>query len=216
MTIQEVLVAPRIHPPRLRQTKICVPSTLLFLFLLTTVVEAVDFSFVYLDNPEGDFLSRGWLDPDSVFQQNVRAAAAIWGGLIDSQETIRVQVRANRSVLRAGGTFSNGRFLGQGINGNEIFEPGPLSRILTGQNPGAGAEDIDIFLDINSPFIDLNYWLDPSPAERFERVPEGRADMVSIVLEELGHGWGMAGERNVDDVVDRGIPKRDSSLSLIR
>ena len=168
---------------------------------------ALDFEFVYLDNAEADFASRGWLDAESDFQKNVRAAADHWGRVFDSDATIRVQVRANRNVARSGGTFSNGRLLGQDGNGLDIFEPGPLSRILTGLNPGAGPENIDIFLEINATFVDQSYWLDPTPDAR-DQVPLGKTDLVSIIMEELAHGFGIAGERSLTPGPGFGLPAR--------
>lgn len=99
-------------------------------------------------------------------------------------------------MTRAGGTFTNGRFLHKDDQGNDIWEPGPLSVILTGSNLGGPP---DIFLDINSAFVESNYWFDPTPENRTdETVPRGKTDFVSIVLHELGHALGIAGPRNLN------------------
>lgn len=168
------------------------------LVLLATPVAAANFTIEFVDNPsesnpKGDFQSRGWLNANSDFQRNVRAAAAIWGSEIDSARSINMRVEANRFVARTGGTFSNGRFLGNFPQGAR-FEPGPLSRVLTGTNPGGPT---DLFIGVNAAFVDANYWLDPTPENRRDQAaPSGRTDFVSIVLHEMGHGLGIAGTRN--------------------
>jgi hypothetical protein len=35
----------------------------------------LSFNFTYIDDASGTFASRGWLDPNSLFQRNIRAAA---------------------------------------------------------------------------------------------------------------------------------------------
>ncbi len=156
-------------------------------------VDALTFNFIYVDNVEGDFASRGWLDSNSSFQRNITAAAEIWGAIIESDATIDFQIEADRNVARTGGTFSNGRFLGFDEQGNQIFEPGPLSRILTGSNPGGPP---DMFIRVNAAFVESNYWFDPTPTDRLDMTPPlGLTDFVSIVLHEMGHGFGIAGTR---------------------
>ncbi len=151
------------------------------------------FNYTYVDNAETDFANRGWLDANSLFQRNIRAAVEIWGGFIDSSATLEMDIRADNNVARTGGTFSNGRSLGTDASGNSIFEPGPLSVILTGSNPGGPP---DLIFSVNSAFVDANYWLDPTPEDRTDQTPPiGKTDFVSIVLHELGHGLGMAGTR---------------------
>ena len=72
---------------------------------------ALSFNFSYIDDASGTFASRGWLDPNSLFQRNVRAAANLWGAHFDSDATIVVDVDPHSYAARAGGTFTYGRFL---------------------------------------------------------------------------------------------------------
>src|SRR5688572_30863783 len=98
---------------------------------------ALSFDITYIDDANGTFAARGWLEPDSLLQQNIRAAAELWGSQFDSDATIKMHVDPTSFVARAGGTFSLGRHLYINAAGKNVWEAGPLTRILTGNNPGA-------------------------------------------------------------------------------
>ena len=57
------------------------PGVLAALILLGPTASRAEpsFEFSYVDNESGDFAARGWLDPNSSFQRDVGAAAALWG-----------------------------------------------------------------------------------------------------------------------------------------
>ncbi len=163
---------------------------------------AVTFDVSFLDNGTGDFASRGWLDSASPFQQNIQAGLDIWGKTLASTATLTLRVSADNSVARAGGTFSNSRFLGFHSSGNAIFEPAPLSVVNTGSNSNG---PIDMFILFNSAYVEANYWFDPTPGDRNDEiVPDGKTDFVSIVLHETMHALGVAGPRNPVDGLDYG------------
>lgn len=167
---------------------------------------ALTFEVAYGDNAAQDFAKRGWLDATSPFQKNIRAALDIWGAVIDSNAVVKLRVEADSAVARTGGTFSNGRFLGRDRAGNSIFQPGPLSVIQKGANPGGPT---DLFFRVNAAFVQANYWFDPTPENRGDETPPpGRTDFVSIVLHELGHALGVGGTRIVARGPDYGsFPK---------
>jgi hypothetical protein len=148
----------------------------------------------YVDNAEGDFAQLGWMAPESLFQRNVRFAVDTWAAHFVSPHEISVKVEASRAVSRAGGTPTTGAMIGrQGTLA--VWEPGPLTRMRTGLNPGAPAVDADLKISLNVPYLGTNYWLDPDPGTG-QPVPPGRTDVVSIVLHELGHALGIAGYRS--------------------
>src|SRR5437762_8558577 len=97
---------------------------------------ALSFNFTYVDDASGTFASRGWLDPNSLFQRDIRTAANLWAARFASDKTIIVQVDTHSYAARAGGTNSTGRFLYKNSAGKNVWEPGPLTRVLTGSNPG--------------------------------------------------------------------------------
>jgi len=151
------------------------------------------FDVQYVDNASSDFAARGWLAPESLFRRNVDAALANWAEHLQSAATLIVYVQADRTLARAGGTFTNSHFLGT-QDGVSVFEPGPLSKIRTGTNRGGPP---DVYLRFNADFVDRHYWLDPTPFDPHdEHVPQGRADFVSIVMHEMGHALGIAGTRS--------------------
>ena len=160
-----------------------------------TASRAVTFEIEYVDNVEGDFAARGWLSSQSLFQRNVAAAAATWGARLASSEVLLLRVEASRLVARTGGTFSNGYTIGT-IDGRDLVEPGPLSRIRPGTNPGEPFFGFDVLVSINAQFVDDFYWLDTNPEQRIDPVPLDRGDFISVILHELGHGLGMAGARS--------------------
>jgi hypothetical protein len=97
---------------------------------------------------------------------------------------------------RAGGTFSLGRRLYINAAGKSVREAGPLTRIYTGDNPGASSGGFDIRLGFDAGFVENNYWFDPQPELRSATVPTSKGDFLSVVLHEMGHGFGMAGFRD--------------------
>jgi len=157
---------------------------------------ALSFNFQYIDDPTGGFASRGWLNSSSLFQTNILAALNEWGERIDSNETIVVDVVSDFGIARAGGTFTFGRFLGTAPGGEAIWEPGPLTRILTGNNPGESSFGFDVKLSFNPTFVENTYWFDPQPELRIDPVQSNKGDLISVVMHEFGHGLGMAGNRS--------------------
>ena len=63
---------------------------------------ALSFNFTYIDDANGTLASRGWLEPDSLFQQDIRAAANLWGARFASNATIQVQIDTHSYAARAG------------------------------------------------------------------------------------------------------------------
>jgi hypothetical protein len=173
----------------------CHLATLFIMLALARQSPALSFSFTYVDDASGTFASRGWMDPNSLFQQNIRAAADLWAARIDSNATIVVRIDTHSFAARAGGTNSSGRFL-YSHNGKFVWEPGPLTRILTGSNPGETFYGYDILLGFDANFVSNNYWFDPHPELRSDPVPGNRGDFMSVVMHEMGHGWGMTGYRD--------------------
>jgi len=171
-------------------------SCIILIALLLVAPAASLAAFTYVDDASGTLASRGWLDPTSLFQQNISAAADQFGQLIDSDETILITVDTVSFAARAGGTFSFGQFLGTDGEGNNIWEQGPLTRILTGDNAGATTFGFDVLLGFDVPFVESNYWLDPLPQARTTPVDPGMGDFISVVMHELGHGFGIAGFRD--------------------
>jgi hypothetical protein len=166
------------------------------LLLTSESLAALSFEFHYVDDANGTFASRGWLDSNSLFQRNIAAAAAAWGNHIASDETIVVKVDPVSFVARAGGTSSLGRALYMNPEDKIVWETGPLTRILTGKNPGETVYGYDILLGFDAAYVENSYWFDPQPELRAAAVPGNRGDFLSVVLHEFGHGFGITGFRN--------------------
>mmetsp|Transcript_22150 Transcript_22150/g.33482 ORF Transcript_22150/g.33482 Transcript_22150/m.33482 type:complete len:328 (-) Transcript_22150:407-1390(-) len=159
-------------------------------------VAALNFRYLYLDNGHQDFKSRGWLDHESLFQQNLQAVGSIYCNYLDADGVdLLVQVKADRDVPRAGSTFNLGRYIGKSKKtGLDVWEPAPLTKILNKQNQ---VNNFEIVVSINAEFVESTYWFDPTPWDRYDiPVPSGRSDFISIMLHEIGHGLGFAGTIN--------------------
>lgn len=158
----------------------------------------VYFVFAYHDNTAGAFAARGWLDAASPFQQNLRAAAALWSREFAPATRLRLTVLVDATNSAAG--FSANAYYGRtvgsfnGPNGaNAVREPAALQKWRTGAST-AGV--YDMLLEPNPAFVDQYYWLDPTPDNRNDNaIPAGRNDLVSVVLHELGHGFGFTSWR---------------------
>jgi hypothetical protein len=131
-----------------------------------------------------------------LFQRNIVAAANLWAAHIASNQVIFVTVDTHSYAARAGGTNSSGRLLYTNSAGKHVWEPGPLTRILTGSNPGQTVYGYDILLGFDASFVQDNYWFDPQPELRSAAVPANEGDFVSVVTHEFGHGFGMTGYRD--------------------
>ena len=104
--------------------------------------------------PTARLLRGAGSNPDSLFQRNIRAAAALWGSQFDSNATIEMHVDPPSFAARAGGTFSLGRHLYLNAAGKNVWEAGPLTRILTGDNPGAHSVGFDIRLGFDAQYLE--------------------------------------------------------------
>ena len=182
---------------RRRVTVLVVVVLLSVLLGASRAASPATMTFIFSDNAENDFAVRGWLDAGSLFQRNFRAAGQQWGDLIGSPANFTVHVIADRTRPRFGGGTTLGRQVGVSAGGLSIWEFGPLTKILTGANPGAAFGDgFDMSVHVNSLFLDQFYWLDTNPETRGDPVPRGRTDLVSIVMHELGHSLGFAPARS--------------------
>ncbi|CAB9498532.1 expressed unknown protein [Seminavis robusta] len=160
------------------------------------MIEALEFSFQFVDNADGDFSTRKWLSSSSLFQQNVLAAGDILAAKFASDATITVQVEASNDVARLGGTCANCDYLGTDSQGRNMFQPAPLSTILLGES----VCHPEMFLRVNSSFVETHYWFDPTPSVRGDNFGAGanQASFVWIILHEMGHALGMLGNLVTD------------------
>ncbi|MEH6460320.1 hypothetical protein [Chitinimonas sp. JJ19] len=160
--------------------------------LCSASVAAANFDFQFVD-AENTFAQRGWMDSSSLFQRNFRAAGVLLGAAIASDQTIKVEVRADANTARFGGGLNFGldRGLQQGLH---VLEPGALTRVLGGVRTNTP----DIVVTVNAAFSDQWYWPDTQPETRSGVVPQGKTDLISIVMHELVHGLGVSARRSFD------------------
>lgn len=121
---------------------------------------------------------------------NFDAAIKDWGRFINSPYTLNIQMRVTGTTAsgRFGGSSSTSRFIGT-WNGYNIFEDASIAKLKS----GVSLSTYDIYIDVNVPFMNKAYWIDPSPTTRTRAVPVGKTDLVTAFAHELGHAFGMNG-----------------------
>ena len=145
-----------------------------------------------------DFQNRGWIDKNTrentPFQEYFVNATSSWGMMINSQEQLAVKVVADAEANRAGGTFNNCELKGEDNSQPplSIFDPCPLTKVLTGSS--VGPFEFDMIITIDPQYAEDNYWLDPTTL-----TPDDKTDFLWIVMHEFGHALGFAGTRNIID-----------------
>src|SRR5690349_5941231 len=131
-------------------------------------------------------------------QRDVEAALQIWGKYIAGLGSIDVQVHLQNvdgryGILAEAGYASATRWMTDGAS--TVWLSGTASELRTGVDPnGAAAPDINIYVDssdLNHFFFDL-----VDPVSRTDPVPSNEIDFMSVILHELGHGFGFGGYGN--------------------
>jgi hypothetical protein len=152
------------------------------------------------DLPSGLSFSFTLADPNQEFAPyplllpNLQAAGKILSGFLDGKGTLRVLVRANDSVARAGGADAAVNFVGM-QGGLAVVEEGALTFARTGVHVnGAGP---DIILDLNARDYLPRVWFDPSGGLRLGAVPPDKTDFISVALHEMTHALGFQGYRDI-------------------
>lgn len=127
--------------------------------------------------------------PDAV-KAPVQAALSIWASLLTSPQPITVQVnwvvQGSTSLAGAGPNLYFRDFPHAPKAGTWYAQP--LAEALSGTNLGGADPDIDV--GINSTRNDWYFGTDGN-------TPLGQYDLMSVVLHELAHGFGMLGTMKV-------------------
>lgn len=119
-------------------------------------------------------------------QAAFQEAINIWSSLLTTTVPIRIEVRwvtlAPNVLGSANYTAAFANFKGaQKLN---VFYPVALAEKISGNN--LNGEDPDIFANFNSNF---DWHFDPNDTD----VPDGKYDLTTVVLHEIGHGLGFSG-----------------------
>ncbi|MCW2614150.1 MAG: N-acetylmuramoyl-L-alanine amidase, partial [Frankiales bacterium] len=151
---------------------------------------------------------RTWTEPAKAAFE---AAVAVWERTIESR--VPIEVVANATVLPAGALGSAGPFdfrrnqmgtptdedgtlaAARATLADDVFEPVALFNARTGRDEVVGEPDIEASFDPSQSF--LYFGLDGRPTA-------SQYDFRSVVLHELGHGLGLVGTAEVDDL-DRAV-----------
>ena len=109
-------------------------------------------------------------------------------------EAIVLMSGAPKSVVKVGtDTFTaNGQ---RTPTGDDLYEPGTVSEMLTGVDPNGSKADAGI--TIYAPNLKFAYY-DPNTNRRTDPMPAGQVDVYSVVLHEMAHtlGWISATDPN--------------------
>ncbi|CAN5604000.1 hypothetical protein BH09MYX1_BH09MYX1_24710 [soil metagenome] len=131
----------------------------------------------------------------------VEAGLDAWGKYLTGKGRISVEIIVTTTATagRLTAASASAHYVGKckSVTPCELAEDQSIHRLRTGDdNPLAvGLPDIRVY--VTPSFWRTYLWMDPDPKARTAPVPNDRDDAISICTHELGHGFGMAGYRDV-------------------
>lgn len=158
----------------------------------TAPTRAANLQIAFVDDSSGSFAQRGWMDGNSLFQRNVRAAGALWGAMIHSDTTLIVQIVSSPTVPLWNDAPVIGSNVGT-VNGFFLQRGAALDRVLGVANK----VQVDVVVHVGAAGTDQYYALDSAPETRGGVIPFFKSDVLSIALHEMGHGLGIFHSRSV-------------------
>ena len=171
-------------------------STLLKLLLTiaalirATPAVALTFKFVYIDNDEEDFATRGWLDKNSLFQKSFESVGPFFSSFINATAAeIVTHVFASRATAFASGTFQLGNNLGvSNRTGHFVIEPAALSKL---KRTFTYNNEYENYINLNASLIEEYYGFDdPTSNDATKQY------FLILLFHEIMHGLGVAGYRS--------------------
>ncbi len=135
----------------------------------------------------------------SLFQANLNTAGQLWSSKIEAAATSSVTIEVSVTPANLGNT-TLAQTTTTGLNSGGYLEPYALFESRTGIDPNGTTADFAIafstaFLQSTSAFFD------PTGLLRNDPVPNGKVDVVSVALHELGHGLGFNTARNSNGTI---------------
>lgn len=134
---------------------------------------------------------------DAAIVADMNAAAQAWSSYIDGKGVIDIALNVSSTTDFADGGPDAGRTVGQN-GGVSVLQYGTISELKTGVDLNGASADVTI--NISQSYVQKGFYITSDPATRAS-VPVGQWDMVSTLIHELGHGLGIAGERDDNGVL---------------
>jgi len=127
------------------------------------------------------------------------AAVADWNRFLKSPTPIWIELEITRLT-------PTGRFSGTSASAFalpkqgdiQIVELGATHKLRTGISANESLPDIRIQIEID--YLRSEHWIDPHPELRTDPVPIDKVDLITTLAHEMGHGFGMAGWRDLNTV----------------
>ncbi len=130
----------------------------------------------------------------SPIEMITQAALDVWGQYFNGADGAEINVGVgiftfgNPNAIASAGPAAFFTIPGTVQNGVELFEANTIIELRDGIDANGG--DFDLIVNINIDFLLTNPFFDPTPGAV---VPPGALDYLSILVHELGHGFGMTG-----------------------
>ena len=161
--------------------------------------------------------SSSWNGNLNLLEQNIQAAANLWGNILVNSANFSVQLNilpsSKMSDTNALATASANDFMYlNSVNGQNVFVSSTQLSMMSGTNKNDGKSS-DLVINVNATdLINNSIWINPNPNNRTLSNPSSNQyDFMSIATHELGHALGINGYRNWDGTID---PTVNGALSL--
>jgi hypothetical protein len=161
--------------------------------------------------------SSSWNGNLNLLEQNIQAAANLWGNILVNSANFSVQLnilpssKMSTTNALAEATANDFMYLNS-VNGQNVFVSSTQLSMMSGTNKNDGKSS-DLVINVNATdLLNNSIWINPNPNNGTLSNPSSNQfDFMSIAAHELGHALGINGYRNWDGTID---PTVNGPLSL--
>ncbi|MBO6966118.1 MAG: hypothetical protein JJ850_15960, partial [Kordiimonadaceae bacterium] len=142
---------------------------------------------VTLVNTENSGLTEEELE---TIEQQTLIAANLWGRHFDAPGVV-IEIEVDVASDRTAAGSQSSVFVETLESGANVFQTGVAYELATGIDPNGDLPDIRV--QLREEDVAQTFFLETEPDTRTGDIPLGQQDFISIMLHELGHGFGFGG-----------------------